>query len=549
MQYADEGMQLDPANEFWFVMSADGYGDFLVHHGRAPEAEQLLARAAVVGRQMAIKYPGDFLKFMPYSRMLVTMGQLQEQGGRYSAALANFRTAGELMRPAALAPERFGQWNRITTEADNGVLRCLRHMNAGGERDEALRICEELSESDDSIAITLLSRMLAVMAWQAVGVPSRGQQLLEESIEVANSHHSMSSSECGKLGKVFFTWGDREYHRGRQDLALPLLDLSLKLAPENSEALDHRGRIHLDHGDNERAIADLNKSIECGAAYGLATIRSRACTHFRMGQFEAALADLAETSSRAPSDSKIFWAIDPVELAACPDEAFREAYLDWFQQAFLANSSRPDACAARAALFSELEQKDASEQDLAAIAADSSASILAQHYAALVALRNGNEPRYREFSRLLATRAESAPDATTCHSIVWPSVLSQNSLDDYPSVIATARRELTLVPVDYTALLDLGGILFRAGVYEESRTVLLEARAAASNEQASTSSCDYLLAMTEHHLGNADTARMHLKTANDLADAEVAGLLPWNRRLTIELLRKEAEAILSDADK
>ena len=199
-------------------------------------------------------------------------------------------------------------------------------------------------------------------------------------------------------------------------------------------------------------------------------------------------------------------------------------------------------------MFSELEQKDASEQDLAAIAADSSASIQAQHYAALVALRNGTEPRYREFSRILATRAESAPDDTTCHSIVWTSVLSQNSLDDYPSVIATARRELTLAPGSCTALLDLGGILFRAGMYEESRNVLLEARAAANSEQASTSSCDYLLAMTEHHLGNADAAAAQLKTANELADAEVSGSIPWNRRLTIELLRKEAQALLGDAE-
>jgi serine/threonine protein kinase/tetratricopeptide (TPR) repeat protein len=546
VQYADEGMQLDPVHELWFVMSADGYGDFLVHRGRAPEAEQLLARAAVVGRQMAIKRPGYFHEINRYSAVLIKIGELQEHDERYSAAIANFRTAGELMRPAALAPERFGQWDGLSTKADNGVLRCLRLMIAGGERDEALRICEELSESDDSLAITLLSRMLAVMAWQVVNVPSRGQQLLEESIEVANSHHSMSSSECGKLGKGFFTWGDREYHRGRQDLALPLLDLSLKLAPENSEALDHRGRIHLNHGDNERAIADFNKSIECGAAYRLETIRSRACAHFRMGQFEAALADLAETSSRAAGDSNNLWAIDPMELAACPDQAFREAYLDWFQQAFLASSLRSDACAARAALFSALEQKDTSEQDLAAIAAESSASILAQHYAALVALRNGNEPLYREFSRLLATRAESALDATTFHRIVWPSVLSQNSLDDYSSLIATARRELTHAPVSSTALLDLGGILFRAGVYEESQTVLLNARAAASSEQASTVACDYLLGMTEHHLGNADAARVQLKIANEQSDKELAESVAWNRRLTIELLRKEAQVLIGD---
>ena len=59
----------------------------------------------------------------------------------------------------------------------------------------------------------------------------------------------------------------------------------------------------------------------------------------------------------------------------------------------------------------------------------------------------------------------------------------------------------------------------------------------------------YFLAMTEHHLGNADAARMQLKTANELADKELADSIPWNRKLAIELLRKETEAILSEADK
>ena len=54
--------------------------------------------------------------------------------------------------------------------------------------------------------------------------------------------------------------------------------------------------------------------------------------------------------------------------------------------------------------------------------------------------------------------------------------------------------------------------------------------------------------MTEHHLGQADAARIQLRTAHELADKELADSVPWNRRLTIELLRHEAQTLIGDVE-
>ena len=49
--------------------------------------------------------------------------------------------------------------------------------------------------------------------------------------------------------------------------------------------------------------------------------------------------------------------------------------------------------------------------------------------------------------------------------------------------------------------------------------------------------------MTEHHLGNKQAAHDQLETANQSAEAELAKTPSWSRKLTLELLRKETEAL------
>jgi hypothetical protein len=56
--------------------------------------------------------------------------------------------------------------------------------------------------------------------------------------------------------------------------------------------------------------------------------------------------------------------------------------------------------------------------------------------------------------------------------------------------------------------------------------------------------------MTHHRLGNLEEARAALEKANELTKAELADEKnppAWNRRLTLELLQKEAEALLGPA--
>lgn len=59
----------------------------------------------------------------------------------------------------------------------------------------------------------------------------------------------------------------------------------------------------------------------------------------------------------------------------------------------------------------------------------------------------------------------------------------------------------------------------------------------------------YFLAMAHHQLRHADEAECSLAEANVRAEAELDDIKnppPWNRRLTLHLLRDEAEQLVLD---
>ena len=80
-------------------------------------------------------------------------------------------------------------------------------------------------------------------------------------------------------------------------------------------------------------------------------------------------------------------------------------------------------------------------------------------------------------------------------------------------------------------------------------TAINESMKESKDGPSSPAYCWYFLAMTHHKLGSSDEAQKWLAKAvewtdNALQDEE--NTVTWNRRLTLELLRREAEALIAD---
>jgi len=88
-----------------------------------------------------------------------------------------------------------------------------------------------------------------------------------------------------------------------------------------------------------------------------------------------------------------------------------------------------------------------------------------------------------------------------------------------------------------------GSLLYRAGEFQQAASVLEEV-VTGDVEGSSTTYFRYFLAMAYHSLGENKRATEQLELANSDAEEELQGNPAWNRKLTLELLRDEAQQLL-----
>jgi WD40 repeat protein/tetratricopeptide (TPR) repeat protein len=156
---------------------------------------------------------------------------------------------------------------------------------------------------------------------------------------------------------------------------------------------------------------------------------------------------------------------------------------------------------------------------------------------------------YRQACRKLLDRSSTTSNPARW---VWACLLAGDALDDYGPLLELARKAVTINPHDYAYARTLGGALLRAGRLQAAVQQLQKA----SSLDPSTS---LLLAMAHHHLGHADEARQWLDKAVQQieqvlrqrpknAGTEATALAPdefaWTERLSLQLLRRDAEALI-----
>ncbi|MCA9180413.1 MAG: tetratricopeptide repeat protein, partial [Planctomycetales bacterium] len=169
---------------------------------------------------------------------------------------------------------------------------------------------------------------------------------------------------------------------------------------------------------------------------------------------------------------------------------------------------------------------------------------------ALAQLALGGVDDYRETCFKLLAHFGDLKVENEAHWLAWGCCLAPDAVSDFAVPIAAAEVALRFNPESVDHLTTLGAIQYRADQYDQALATLLQASELAS--AASTISpayCWYFLAMTHQQLGRPADANEWLKKANEKTREELgtedqprqAG---WNRRLTLQLLREEAEQLV-----
>jgi tetratricopeptide (TPR) repeat protein len=169
------------------------------------------------------------------------------------------------------------------------------------------------------------------------------------------------------------------------------------------------------------------------------------------------------------------------------------------------------------------------------------------YWTALVHQAAGNRDGYRAacagMLRRFGPEPKDAP-ADARHFTAWACALVPDAVDDLTPALALAERARDEQPKDPMAVQALGALLCRAGQFEEAVAQLGEADRLLEGPRTSLIYGRYFLAMAHDSLGYHGEARRRLEEANAQADRALGETLTWNRRLTFQLLRREAEALM-----
>jgi WD40 repeat protein/serine/threonine protein kinase/tetratricopeptide (TPR) repeat protein len=171
---------------------------------------------------------------------------------------------------------------------------------------------------------------------------------------------------------------------------------------------------------------------------------------------------------------------------------------------------------------------------------------------AMLYLRDGNQGGYRQICADMLERFGEAA--------AWTCSLTRRYGADPARIVRLAETLLAKSSRDHWHVNQLGAALYRAGRFEEAVQRLTEANELTCHPYYTNRLHTwFFLAMAHHRLGHADEARRWLdkgiqgteealkSPAARVGKAENAnGLIPpnWNRRLTLQLLRREAEQLI-----
>jgi serine/threonine-protein kinase len=177
-----------------------------------------------------------------------------------------------------------------------------------------------------------------------------------------------------------------------------------------------------------------------------------------------------------------------------------------------------------------------------------------RYWLALAHLAAGDRAGYRRACAALPgqTAGTDNPEATSW--AVWTSVLSQDAISDPERAVALAEAALRGDPKSDKSAIALGAALYRAGRLDDAiqRLSNADARLQKAGKQPPAYSPAYpwfFLAMAHHRLGRPDEARRWLERGVKRMEEEARDeSLWWNRRVTLQLLRQEAEALLGGKD-
>ena len=180
----------------------------------------------------------------------------------------------------------------------------------------------------------------------------------------------------------------------------------------------------------------------------------------------------------------------------------------------------------------ELDQKNAS----------------AWYLRALLCLKLDDQKAYRQMCWAMLDTLRGAPPETV-RLVAWACSLGPDNGVEPGRLVELAEKLASQNPKSRSDQTIFGAALYRAGRFEEAERRLSQAAALPADPFQPVEYTWFFLAMAHQRLGHAKEARAWLEKTQKQMEQKSSADVPWNRRLTLQLLNREAEALLGIKEK
>jgi serine/threonine protein kinase/tetratricopeptide (TPR) repeat protein/WD40 repeat protein len=350
-----------------------------------------------------------------------------------------------------------------------------------------------------------------------------------------------------EAARLYRTRGDMHVARREYAQAVDNFSQALRLEPTDAPTLRIRGYTRYRQGDLDGAIADFDEAIWHQPIYALA-YNDRGLAYVEKRQRYKALADYDEATRLDPK--LLFPYYNRGEVYRFLRQ-YDKAIAD-YTKAIALNGKHLGSWEGRGQSRAEMGQWDMAAADFG------KGFELAPGYAglkyrqALTLLARGDEKGYGAACAPLVEKFRDTTDRDIASLVAWAGVLVPDAVEDVKTCVRLVQRAAAADPKSYVFAYTLGAALYRAGRLDDAERELIRA-----NQLPKTGGAPYawlLLALTNARLGHADEAKKWLDKAVERMDQygrakSMDGTSDefwnWQMRLEYDLLRREAEAILS----
>jgi tetratricopeptide (TPR) repeat protein len=201
----------------------------------------------------------------------------------------------------------------------------------------------------------------------------------------------------------------------------------------------------------------------------------------------------------------------------------------------------------RGTAHAELGHWDKAAADFARAVELDADNVMLRYWLALARLGAGDWAGYRSSCAALFDHFGQTDKHGVAHWVAWTAGLAPDAVKELGRPVKLAESALRSAPTNHSYGTTTGAALYRAGRFAEAVVRLNEAGAARPT-LSSLAYTWFFLAMTHERLGHAGEAGQWLAKAIKCMEQETRDNNPaWNRRLTLQLLRREAEALIKPA--